>query len=198
MPRPSIKHERREDILKAYERCIALYGLEGATQKRIAEEAGIARPLLRHHVGNNEELLREVVKRYTDRCRTSMQELAAYPFSGEDELLALLFLDNSDMTSPTDTMIATNLIVIAQTHDYTKELMTSWFDDVQLSFEKVLSALYQNAKKDMISIIASGLIGIYFNHDALFPIKKNDKDFQQRSYQAAKQLLLSLQTQGEV
>ncbi|WP_417433662.1 TetR/AcrR family transcriptional regulator [Kiloniella sp.] len=198
MPRPSMKLERREEILKAYETCIALYGVEGATQKRIAEEAEIARPLLRHHVGNNDELLIEVVKRYTDRCRTSMLEFAAYPFTDQDELLAVLFLDNSDLTTATDTMIATNLIVVAQTHAPIKELMKSWFDDVHQSFELVLSKLYPNAPKDIVTTVATGLIGIYFNLDALFPIKNNDKNFQKSSYGAAKLLLGSLENEGEL
>ncbi len=198
MPRPSMKLERREEILKAYETCIALYGVEGATQKRIAEEAEIARPLLRHHVGNNDELLIEVVKRYTDRCRTSMQEFAAYPFANQDELLAVLFLDNSDLTTATDTMIATNLIVVAQTHAPIKELMKSWFDDVHHSFELVLSKLYLNVTNGLVTTVATGLIGIYFNLDALFPIKKNDENFQKSSYGAAKLLLGALENEREL
>ncbi|WP_421784081.1 TetR/AcrR family transcriptional regulator [Kiloniella litopenaei] len=191
-----MKLERREEILKAYETCIALYGVEGATQKRIAEEAEIARPLLRHHVGNNDELLIEVVKRYRDRCQISMQEFSRYPFSDQDELLNVLFKDNSNLTSATDTMIATNLIVVAQTHAPIKEIMKSWFDDVLSSFELVLSKLFPHVTKDIITIVATGLIGIYFNLDALFPIKNNDESFQKNSYQAAKLLLESLEKKG--
>ncbi len=192
MPRPSIKSERKEEILQAYERCMALYGVEGATQKRIAEEAGIARPLLRHHVGNNEELLLEAARRYAERCKVSMQELADYPFSGLEGLLDVLFLDNSDVTSPADTMIATGLIVVAQTDERIKAIMSDWFDDIQNKFEQVLTGLFPSAEKEEVASIASGLIGIYFNLDALFPIKKGDVDFQKRSYRAARILLMSL------
>ena len=55
MARPSVKEERREQILTAYEQCVARYGVEGATLDKVAEEAGLARPLIRHNIGNREE-----------------------------------------------------------------------------------------------------------------------------------------------
>ena len=57
MPRPSLKDQRSEEILDAYLTCVARFGLEGATQERIAAEAGVKRPLLRHYLGNREEMI---------------------------------------------------------------------------------------------------------------------------------------------
>ena len=34
MPRPSLKAQRSEEILDAYERCVARYGVEGATLEK--------------------------------------------------------------------------------------------------------------------------------------------------------------------
>ena len=39
MPRKCLKEVRSEQILAAYATCITRYGLEGATQERIAEQA---------------------------------------------------------------------------------------------------------------------------------------------------------------
>ena len=44
MGRPSIKAERREQILDAYETCVARFGVGGASLEKIAETAGLARP----------------------------------------------------------------------------------------------------------------------------------------------------------
>ncbi len=57
MPRPSMKDQRSEEILDAYLTCVARFGLEGATQERIASEAGVKRPLLRHYLGNREQMV---------------------------------------------------------------------------------------------------------------------------------------------
>ena len=73
MGRPSLAAERREQILLAAARCIGRYGVEGATQERIATEAGMSRPHVRHYVGNREDLLDAVWARtiapYVDRVR---------------------------------------------------------------------------------------------------------------------------------
>ena len=74
MARPSLKKERTDQILDALERCLAGYGLEGATQDRIAEEAGLARPLIRHNVGNRDDMLRLGLDRF---IRRSDRELDA-------------------------------------------------------------------------------------------------------------------------
>ena len=57
MPRPSLKDQRSEEILDAYLTCVARFGLEGATQERIAAEAGVKRPLLRHYLGNRDQMI---------------------------------------------------------------------------------------------------------------------------------------------
>ena len=49
---------RRQEYLDAFEKCVARYGIEGATLAKIAEIAGLARPLVRHNVGNRDTYLR--------------------------------------------------------------------------------------------------------------------------------------------
>ena len=56
MPRPTLKDQRSAEILDAYLTCVARFGLEGATQERIAAEAGVKRPLLRHYLGNRDDM----------------------------------------------------------------------------------------------------------------------------------------------
>ncbi len=57
MPRKSLKEIRSEQILAAYATYITRYGLEGATQERIAEPAGVKRLIFRHYLGNREEMI---------------------------------------------------------------------------------------------------------------------------------------------
>ena len=75
MPRPSLKEERRAEILDAYGRCIARHGVEGTTLKLIAEEAGLARALIRHNIGNKEAILDAFVNRYLVDSTEAVDEL---------------------------------------------------------------------------------------------------------------------------
>jgi AcrR family transcriptional regulator len=93
MGRRSLVTERREQILEAAARCIGEHGVEGATQERIAAEAGMSRPHVRHYVGNRDDLLQavwaHVIAPYVDRVRQIRSEGRA----GErvDALLDYLF-----------------------------------------------------------------------------------------------------------
>ncbi|WP_150241515.1 TetR/AcrR family transcriptional regulator [Nocardiopsis quinghaiensis] len=70
MGRPSKAAERTEQILDAVGRCIVRYGMDGWTLERVAKEADLSRSLVRHFVGNRDELsalFRErILTRYGD------------------------------------------------------------------------------------------------------------------------------------
>ena len=59
MARPERGEERREQILNAFEVCVGKKGLEGTTLSDVAREAGLPRPLLRHFMGNREEMVQK-------------------------------------------------------------------------------------------------------------------------------------------
>jgi AcrR family transcriptional regulator len=67
MPRPSLADLRRPQLLDAYARCLVRFGLEGSTLDRIAEEAGVTRALVRHYLGNREDVDRALVSHVRDR-----------------------------------------------------------------------------------------------------------------------------------
>lgn len=97
MPRPSLKQQRSQEILDAFVRCVARFGLEGATQERIAEEAGVRRTLLRHYLGNRDQMIAalvdHVVAKY-DALTEGLQSTLAASESGE-MLLDILFTPSS-------------------------------------------------------------------------------------------------------
>ncbi|KAA0960093.1 TetR/AcrR family transcriptional regulator [Microbacterium sp. ANT_H45B] len=57
MGRRDLSDERRPQIVAAAKRAITKYGVDGATQERIAEEAGMSRALIRHYLGNRDAVL---------------------------------------------------------------------------------------------------------------------------------------------
>ena len=69
MPRPSCVAERREQILCAFEACIAEDGLAGASMRKIAAKAGVKQPVIHHYFGSRDDLVGalfdRIVNRYT-------------------------------------------------------------------------------------------------------------------------------------
>jgi len=67
MPRPSLADKRRPELLDAYARLLSRHGPDGATLDRIAEEAGVTRALVRHYLGNREQVDRALAEHLRDR-----------------------------------------------------------------------------------------------------------------------------------
>ncbi|GAA3598126.1 TetR/AcrR family transcriptional regulator [Kineosporia mesophila] len=57
MPKIVDHEERRTEVLNATWRVIGRYGLEGATVRRIADEAGYSNGILQHYFQNKEDIL---------------------------------------------------------------------------------------------------------------------------------------------
>lgn len=70
MGRPNKTEERRSQILDAFERVILRDGYAKASQRKIAQEAGVNQPMIHHYFSGSDEMLdamlNRVVKRYKD------------------------------------------------------------------------------------------------------------------------------------
>ena len=67
MPRPSLKDAKSKEILDAFVRCAARFGLDGSTLERIADEAGIQRPMIRHYLGNRDQMIAKLLEHVNSR-----------------------------------------------------------------------------------------------------------------------------------
>lgn len=65
----------REDILRAAERVFATYGFEGASMKRIADQAGVAQALLHYHFQNKDNLYAAIFERRSSAINSRREEL---------------------------------------------------------------------------------------------------------------------------
>ena len=192
MPRPSLKQQRKEEILHAYETCIALYGVEGATLQKIAETAGIARPLLRHYVGNNDELLNQAVDRFLIRSDAQMNQFIESKLQQPDELIDILLDYGQVEGQANDVTIALALMIASQTRPELKLKMNQWFNQVSHGFDILLTRMYPQAEVSQVKAVSAGILGIYFNVDSLLPLGQF-ATFREHSRQAMRQLLLILE-----
>ena len=100
--RLSNRNERYEQVMQALVRCVARLGIEGAVLTAIAEEAGLTRPLIRHHLGNREDILQSlqdyVLKGFNDQTDALA---SALPDVGPAvAFIDILFLEASDAFVP--------------------------------------------------------------------------------------------------
>ena len=198
MPRPSLKSERSEEILAAYTRCIARYGLEGATQDRIAAEAGVKRPLLRHYLGNRDAMIAALID-HMEAVFDGQTEalLAALPERNRIEaLLDLLFA--REAATDAETILAFQ--ALANASDRTPGAQDALLGAVSrflAALEGELAAAFPEADAERVAAAAMGLMGIYFNTDSLAPLQL-PKAWRATSRRAAEILIESLGDERDI
>jgi len=62
--------QRRAQIIDAFYRCIKRDGLQNASTRRIAEEAGVKPSILHHYFKDRDEMIEELVKNVVDDLTT--------------------------------------------------------------------------------------------------------------------------------
>ena len=170
MPRPSLKKERRTEILDAYGRCIARYGVEGATLEKTAMEAGLARALIRHNVGNKDEMFESFVNRFLDNAYQFAD--AFFESLPQDERLATMIdsLFDPDYADAHDVSVTNALLIAAIRNRVLAKRLRQWIYEFVARLEAELRAAYPEADLASTEAVAAGIAGIYFNADTLTPL----------------------------
>lgn len=171
MSRPSLKDQRSEQILDAYLTCVARFGLEGATQERIAAEAGVKRPLLRHYLGNKEQMI-SALTTYVDESFAASTEALAVAFaeiSTPVELVELIF--SKGAASDPRLMLAWQALT-ASVSDH-PEMRNPLLESLARFLGVIADALQRVAPGvdgGRIRVVAQGIAAPYMGLDAMSPL----------------------------
>lgn len=186
MARPSLKAEKTEIILTAYEHCVARYGVEGATLQRVADAADMARPLLRHYIGNQDDLLRQCSSRMLTRSIEQFE--CIQHIESVNDFIDMLFVAGEN--DKDDIAVAWALIIASPDYDFLRDDMQTWLGAFHTAMVGTLKSLYPNADKFRLDAVATGLIAICSNYHTMRDLA--DKGFLQQSQQASELLLVQL------
>ncbi|MGD1934912.1 MAG: TetR/AcrR family transcriptional regulator [Candidatus Phaeomarinobacter sp.] len=191
MPRPTKKSERRAQILDAFERAVSRYGLDGATLDRVSEEAGLARALIRHNVGNREDLIEAFTKRFMENSDAAMASMVDH-LPTEKPSTAMVNWLFQPGSSDTQLILASSALIMAGAHDrQLAKRMREWTDAFIARIEGVVKQDYPKASREARRAVATGISGIYFNSQSLAPLGV-DTALRTRSHDAALRLLHTL------
>ena len=192
MGRPSLKEERSIEILDAYENCVARYGLDGATLERVAEEAGLARPLIRHNVGNREDLQNALIDRFFEQSSAHLQSMTHnLPDDAPAHALIETLFDDSSRDHKS-VLVAEALIAAAAKNPALAERLRVWLKNYVDVLASILKAQFPKAEHNDIEAVAAGMTGIYFNVDSMVMLGPMP-DFKASSKRAVLMLVMALE-----
>ena len=158
-----MKEARRDQILDAAEICVAHDGVEGLTLEKVAEEAGLARALIRHNIGNRDELIDALVDRFLARSQAEMDALFAdLPADAASRTLVDWLFDPAAMDAH-GIRVADALVSFGAKHPATARKMRHWTEKAWSDTAQVLTAEHPDAAEEAVDAAAAGILGLYFN-----------------------------------
>lgn len=174
MSRPSLKSQRVAQILDAYEACVVRYGVEGATLKRIAAEAGLARPLIRHNVGNRDDILNAAFQRFLEKSDRYTRALIDLLPENDRVSTLIEWLFSEEDADDNMTRVSNALIAATSQHPEMARGMRDWIQSFIERLAGELEREHRRAAPEAIRAVAAGIAGIYFSVDALSVLGARD------------------------
>ena len=193
MGRKSMAGERRDELLNAFERCIVKYGLEGASLEQIADEAGMTRSIIRHYIGNRDELVDALIERIIAQYAGQLE--AAYADVPADHVvrhtLDVMF-SGEQLLDPRDTVVITVLMTAKDRYPQAKKLLVAMFEAMIDSFAADLGQSYPQAPAERCRQIAYAVICMAEMHESLMWLGM-DRGYNAAGRAAAEALLRTLE-----
>jgi len=165
MGRKDLSKERQDVILDAAERCIAKYGLQGATLENIASEADINRGLIYHYVGNRDDVIQMMVERLLERYEASFANYAATrPESNHTEIVLEYYFDAWFDLAPEDDILFLELLAQSERDPGIRKLLLHLYSGLEKMIAKELLRLYPNVESNNLHSTAYSLMVLAFAH----------------------------------
>lgn len=171
MGRPSLAEVRKSEILDAFAHCVARYGLEGCSLERIADQASVKRSIIRHYIGNREDLVDALAERVAAQFQ---DHLASFVAGVSDkrrvkQLIDFLFPE-IPVESADSILVVEALIAAGDRYPKVRKLMLGYVEHLVDQITDQLRLAYPGATRPRCWSIAYGVVGICFNQESLSPL----------------------------
>ena len=172
MARPSMAPQRIEEILNALEVCILKYGIQATSLENIAETAGMKRTILRHYIGNRDDIIWALSKRWRDKYSEQWQQIIAWlPTANRSEAMieALFTVGSADRVNAT--IIGEAIFSEAKRLPAIKEDQQYIMLEFHQYVSEALKVDYPDASDDKVSLVSHGIYASYLMAESLLPLK---------------------------
>ena len=193
MARPDLSAERSEQILDAFSRCVARSGLDAVSLEEVASEAGVRRSIIRHYIGNRDDLVAAFLDRLEARLQQQNDDMRAWFIAnpGVGSLPHYLFWDAPDDELP----VLESVFSAARRNPAIAVRLENWLQGFADALGGVLRASFPEADQEDITTVAHGLAAIYNNHQSMLTLGVPPR-YRAMALAAAEVLIASLATRA--
>ncbi len=166
MGRKSLVEERREEILAAFERCIGRYGID-VPLERIAKEAGMQRSLIRHYIGNRDEVVEQLMARIAEAYPRQIAEAIAPEQAGQiKDVLDCLF-NETIVATDWDAMIRAVVSTAQDRYPQAKQRIAQMMETISAHVARRLEELFPQAAPELCYEVAYGVLCLVQTNESM-------------------------------
>lgn len=175
MPRPSLAPQRISEILDAFEQCILTVGLQACALEQIAATAGMKRSILRHYIGNKDDIIVALGERWMKYYEQQWQAInQSKPLDGQSEYLLSCLFDHKGADHTQYVTIGEALFSEAKRLDAIAEQQKTITEQFIHHITALLKTEYSDANTAELNEVAHGLYAIYLSSESMIPAGQLD------------------------
>jgi AcrR family transcriptional regulator len=176
MARPSMAGQRREEILDALQMCILEKGIQATSLENIAETANMKRTILRHYIGNRDDIICALSERWTQKYSAQWQDMISWlPQSNRAEALIDSLFSTRSKEMVNNTIIGEAIFSeakrLAPIKVHQQQIMQEFISHLVNEF----SIQFPDADQDKIELIAYSIFSNYLLSESLLPLGMFDE-----------------------
>lgn len=176
MGRPSMAAQRAEEILDALEACIIEHGIQATSLENIADKAGFKRSILRHYIGNRDEIICALSTRWSQVYATQWEEILHWlPKNNRAESLIDTIFVVGTKERVNNTIIGEALFSEAKRLPSIKQDQENIMVDFIKYFSDALAIDYPNADTSSVELVSHGIYANYLLAESFLPLKLIDQ-----------------------
>jgi AcrR family transcriptional regulator len=173
MGRRSLAEERTAEILDAFARCMVKYGLDTSLDQ-VAEEARISRSIIRHYIGNREQVVNVLIEHITTDYLAELRAEAAQIPQERMLTVTLDYLFGDEITyDQSDKLIFDVMMTARDRYLEAKQMLIGMFEQLIAMFADDLRRAYPQAAEGRCRDVAYSVLALAMSTESLMGLGMN-------------------------
>lgn len=175
MGRKSLTKERTAEILDAFARSMVKYGLDTSLDQ-VAEEAGMTRSIIRHYIGNREEVVNTLIERITTDFLAELRA-EAEQIPQEQAISATLdyLFTHETGYDDYDKLIFSVMMTAQDRYPQAKQMIIRMFEQLITMFAADLKDAYPQADDARCRDVAYNVLALAMSNESLMDLGMNQR-----------------------
>lgn len=195
MGRKNLSEERTSEILEAFARCLLKYGLD-ASLEQVAEEAGMTRSIIRHYIGNREQVVNTLIEQITTDYVQTLRDAGTQipPDQMIEATLDYLFSGEPGFDDY-DKLIFDVMMTARDRYPQAKQSLIRMFEELITLLAEDLNRAYPHAKLEKCRGVAYSILALTMSNESFLWLGM-DRTYNAATRASAEALIQTLETSG--